>query len=94
MKVSDMTRAMCLPEYRSRTTERVTTTLAAASPCVSRQPRSATKLSVSPQRVAARTYNDRPVSNTGRLPYRSDITPQNSWPVASPTMYAVTTHCP
>src|ERR1700736_4199710 len=39
MKVSDITRAMCRPEYRSRMTERVTTTLAAARPWTKRQAR-------------------------------------------------------
>ena len=32
MNVRDMTRAMCRPEYKSRITERVTVTLAAAKP--------------------------------------------------------------
>ena len=39
--VNDMTRAMCRPEYRSRTTERLTVTLAAEMPCTKRQPSSA-----------------------------------------------------
>ncbi len=41
MKVRDITRAICRPEYRSRITERVTTTLAAASPWTNRQASSA-----------------------------------------------------
>ncbi len=55
MKVSDITRAMCLPEYRSRITERVTITLAAARPCTKRHTSSVWKLLVSPQSSAART---------------------------------------
>ena len=42
-KVSDMTRAICRPEYRSRITERVTVTQAAARPCTKRQASSAVK---------------------------------------------------
>ncbi len=55
MKVSDITRAMCRPEYRSRMTERVTTTLAADSPWTKRQARSAWKLPARPQSSAAKT---------------------------------------
>ena len=68
MKVSDMTRAMWRPEYRSRITERDTTTLAAASPCAKRQASSVTKLVDRPVSTAASAYTDRPISSTGRLP--------------------------
>ena len=56
MKVSDMTRAMCRPEYRSRTTERTTVMLAAAD-AVHEAPRRAAsrKLLASPQESAATT---------------------------------------
>ena len=77
-KVSDMTRAIWRPEYRSRTTERVTVTQAAARPCTKRQASSALKLPVRLQTNAATTYRLEAASKIGRLPNRSDIKPQNS----------------
>ena len=67
-KVSDMTRARRRPEYKSRMTERVTTTLAAARPCSKRHASSAAKLVVRPHSTAAATYIDSPISSTGRRP--------------------------
>ena len=87
-----MTRAICRPEYKSRITDRVTETLAAASPCTKRQASSALKLPVKLQTSAATTYRLRPPSRIGRLPRRSEINPQKSWPTPMPVMYAVTIH--
>ncbi len=50
-----MTRAICRPEYRSRTTERVTVTQAAARPCTKRQASSAWKLPLKLHSSAAMT---------------------------------------
>jgi hypothetical protein len=55
MKVNDMTRAMVLPEYRSRMMDLATVTLAAAKPWTKRHPRRAAKLPVNPHRRAATT---------------------------------------
>ena len=86
MKVSDITRAICRPEYTSRITERVTTALAADSPCTKRQASSAWKLPARPESNAASTYTPSPPINMGRLPKRSDISPQKSCPHPRPAI--------
>ena len=55
MKVSDMTRAICRPPYRSRMMERAMTMLAAAMPCANRHASRVSKLRAKPTAAAAMT---------------------------------------